>query len=84
MKRPNKRQIFRINFHRKIGDWLVWIVGFKKTHHFASQAEAVSFATTAARLTQGAGELAQVVLHGRDGRVRWERTYGADPKRSKG
>ena len=33
-----------------------------------------------------AGRLSQVVLHGKDGRIRWERTYprSSDPKRSKG
>lgn len=27
---------------------------------------------------------AQVILHGRNGRIQWERTYGRDPKRRKG
>ena len=85
-----KRTIFRITpLKPSLAPGLPWRVSWGplragKKHHFWTQAAAIEYATVAARLTQGAGELAQVVLHGRDGRIRGERTYGADPKRSKG
>jgi len=30
------------------------------------------------------GALGQLVLHGQNGRIRWERTYGLDPRGRKG
>jgi hypothetical protein len=30
------------------------------------------------------GELGQLVVHGKDGRIRFEATYGRDPRRYKG
>lgn len=92
MKRVAKRVVYRIGPGRPYGGWAIRIFGLPNSrgsrgplrHWRKTQAEAIAFATGGARLTLNAGELAQVVLHGRDGRIRWERTYGADPKRSKG
>jgi hypothetical protein len=44
----------------------------------------VAAGVLACRLDQAHGIAAQLVLHGQDGRIRWERTYGQDPRRSPG
>lgn len=41
---------------------------------------AVAFAVETAKLRPPS----QVVSFGRDGRIQWERTYGQDPRRTKG
>jgi hypothetical protein len=46
--------------------------------------QAVAAGVLACRLDQAHGIAAQLVLHGQDGRIRWERTYGQDPRRSPG
>lgn len=52
---------------------------------FATQPAAVKWAVREARaLWFDCGKLAQVVLHGKHGRIRWERTYGRDPRRTPG
>ena len=50
----------------------------------ARQSLAVNFARFLAGEHHTSGGLAQVVLHGKAGRIRWERTYGADPRRTPG
>lgn len=48
------------------------------------QPAAVNFARFLAGEQRASGGLAQIVLHGKDGRIRWERTYGSDPRRARG
>ncbi len=45
---------------------------------------AITSARSLAKAIHRAGGLSQVVIHGRNGRIQIEWTYGADPKRSKG
>ncbi|MER9883113.1 DUF2188 domain-containing protein [Mesorhizobium sp. M0118] len=52
------------------------------THETQKAAEAA--AINAGRAAQGGGGLGQAVLHKSDGTIREERTYGADPVKSKG
>lgn len=52
---------------------------------FPTQAKAVTFATTTARCAwRSCGQLGQVRIKRPDGTIRDERTYGADPRTSKG
>jgi hypothetical protein len=48
------------------------------------QAAVVDAVVKRARARLRKGLLSQVILHGVKGRIKWERTYGADPKRRKG
>ena len=48
------------------------------------RADAIASACAWARELKRCGHLAQVVLHTKNGRIAWERTYGRDPKRRKG
>jgi hypothetical protein len=45
---------------------------------------AIASARALAKAVRRSGGLSQVVIHGRNGRIQLEWTYGADPKRSKG
>lgn len=50
-----------------------------------TQAEAIEFATTTARCAwRTRQQLGQVRIKGRNGKIRDERTYGADPRDTKG
>ena len=77
-----KRIVYRIKY-RKTEPLFPWQNGATHTLH-CTQADAVRYAIAHARADRSDGRLAQVVLHGKDGRIRWERTYGRDPKRRKG
>lgn len=76
-----KRIVYRITPAGKA--WRVRITG-GDSWTVGKQADAVALAVTEARQIKARGLLAQVVLHGRDGRIRWERTYGRDPRRHRG
>jgi hypothetical protein len=52
------------------------------THQTQKQSEAAAVA--AGHKAQNSGGLGQAVLHKSDGKIREERTYGADPRKSKG
>jgi hypothetical protein len=56
------------------------VKGGGEEHHFDQKAEAVSAAAAAGRSLGNA----QVVIKKRDGKIQSERTYGNDPRRSKG
>jgi hypothetical protein len=75
-----KRTIFRIVTHKHGG----WAVLGDYGRRWATQDAAVAYYAMQCRRILEAGGRAQLVLHGRDGRIRWERTYAADPRRSKG
>ena len=58
-----------------------WTVsGGEQARTYRTKQEAVRQAAATGR----ANGYAQVVIKGRDGRIQSERTYGADPRRSKG
>lgn len=50
----------------------------------STKALALQLAREKARAHHGSGGLSQLVVHGKDGRIQTEHTYGADPRRSKG
>ena len=52
--------------------------------HHQVQRTAEAAATKAGRAVEAAGGKGQAVLHKSDGTIREERTYGADPSRTKG
>lgn len=75
----------RIVFHstRRHGGWKVSRDGETVSVH-GTQIEAETAAIKRARELWRQGILAQVKLHKKNGRIREERTYGNDPRRSKG
>jgi len=58
-----------------------WVVkGGGETHAFETKNEAVMQAAAAGRMLDNA----QVVIRKKDGKIQSERTYGSDPRRTKG
>jgi len=51
---------------------------------YPRKADAIAEGVKLARAHHAAGELAQLVIKGKSGRIQSERTYGNDPRRSKG
>lgn len=54
------------------------------TTKFKTQAEAVAYAAKACRDLWAGGQPAELMIQGRDGRIRDNRTYGRDPASTKG
>lgn len=82
-----KRIVFRIQFKPIKASGRKWAVyeGRRLVRRHYLQESSVAFATFEAnQFWRNLNHPAQVVLHGKDGRIRWERTYGRDPKRRKG
>ncbi len=79
-----KRTVARVQWHAATKQWVVTVGG----HVFAPCDAKAHLVKRAAlhmrRLHELGGFNAQLVVHGKDGRIQFERTYGADPKRSKG
>ena len=63
---------------KRAGGWLV--KGAGEQHRFERKTEAVRAAAAAGRQLGNA----QVVIKTTDGRIQSERTYGSDPRRTKG
>lgn len=84
-----KRVVYRVHY---VGREKVWAVtmasldGVKiRIYSLRTKRDATDSAVIEARgRWRLAGQLTQVVVHGKDGRISWERTYGQDPARRKG
>lgn len=79
-----RRRIYRIRWSHTKRQWSATVA--KGTRfYFGTQAEAVDWATDRAAVRWSLWQIpGQVVLHAKDGRIKWERTYGFDPRRTKG
>lgn len=88
--KKKKRIVFRVGpvSPRKGRPYLTheWAImrGSKQVGTRTLKREAVRSARTMARIVHSEGGLSQLVIHGTDGRIQTEYTYGADPKRSPG
>lgn len=80
MSKPT-RIIWRVQF--VAGRWRV-LRGNRTDAIHGIKAGAVHYARAQARKHQAGGGLAQVVVHGKDGAIQTEHTYGADPRHIKG
>lgn len=79
-----KREVFHITYDRDDARWITWDVTGKKSkllRRSFTKAAALRYAVMKARSSR---HLGQVVVHGTDGRIQQEMTYGADPIRTKG
>lgn len=78
-----KRLIYRAQFMG--GEWHVGGPAVPKALRWLrTRDQAIEVGRLLCALARARGSLAQLVLHGRDGKIRWERTYGADPRRTPG
>lgn len=73
------RKRFTVTHSKREGDWTV-SGSAKADARFRTKVEAIRAAVAEGR----AHGNAQVVIKKRDGRIQSERTYGNDPRRSKG
>lgn len=75
------RIVYRVTFY--VDHWVVRrageFIGCPRT-----KLAAVLLGRKLARLEWKQGRLSQLVVHGKNGRIQFEWTYGADPERSKG
>lgn len=79
-----KRAVYRVQY---IGEsWQIRGPGVTTPDRWhAAKTTAVHAAASLARSRwQTFGQLGQVVIHGKDGRIQSERTYGKDPRRHRG
>ncbi|WP_029582927.1 DUF2188 domain-containing protein [Bradyrhizobium sp. URHD0069] len=77
----SKRQVF--HSAAKNDAWAVVHNGTTVSNHNTQKA-AEAAAIKAGHKAENAGGLGQAVLHKSDGKIREERTYGADPRNTKG
>ena len=76
-----KRTIYRIVPHKASKAWVVHGDGVR---WWATKCAAVPYYAAKCRAIRAAGGLAQLVICRRNGTVQEERTYGRDPRRSRG
>ena len=75
-----KRKVYHVTPSGK-GGWNVQKEGAKRaSDHLGTKAEAVARGKELAK----SGSLGQIKIHGQDGRIQTEHTYGKDPERYKG
>ncbi len=73
MAGATKRVVIRVQKRPGLPYWWIRVGGLEIPSK--RQDGAIRAAVALARRHFDGGGLAQVVLHGRDGRIRWERTY---------
>jgi hypothetical protein len=78
-----KRTVFRIHWDAATALWVA-VVGQHVV--FATSVKGVLLQAFHAngRLLKSQGYLSQLVVHGKNGKIQTEYTYGADPRRTKG
>ncbi len=75
-----KRLIFRVQYVSKGAIWrLITSAGIVHQWH-VNKATVVRFARKTARLEKPS----QLIVHGKNGRIQFEHTYGSDPRKSRG
>src|SRR5689334_23871508 len=73
-------EVFHVSPHGD-GKWRVEPEGGGQTGPiFENKEQAIRYAQDEAK----AAQLGQVIVHGRDGRIQYENTYGEDPRERKG
>lgn len=83
MARPPKRQVYHSVPNPDGKGWVVEHSGKVVSRH-RKQETAERAAVRAGHAAEKAGGLGQAVLHKMDGTIREERTYGDDPKKTRG
>lgn len=84
----NKRIVLQVRFKKvtawhEVGPWQL-IEPFTFPVRFKTQKAAIYWARRRGREYARTGRLAQLVVHGKNGQILFENTYGRDPKRYPG
>jgi len=77
--KKNKRKVFHVV---PSGDR--WQVVYERFDDCEDKKEALEIAKFMAKEIHAMGGLSQIKVHGKDGKIQTEYTYGKDPKRHKG
>jgi|RhiMetdeSRZDD1v2_1073273.scaffolds.fasta_scaffold287645_2 hypothetical protein len=76
-----RRKVYHVSFDEKEEGWVLKLEGGRRVGGpYASKAEALADAKQGVQ----AVALGQIVVHGRDGKIQTEHTYGRDPRRHRG
>lgn len=78
------RTIYRIQWHAANKRWICTVENRVVDVAAFNKGGLVRATAHVAKTCHRAGYLGQVVVHGKNGKIQTEWTYGADPKRSKG
>ena len=79
------RVVYRVKWSDSFQKWVHTGVRGARLGNYGDKARAVREARLFARATwTEAGTLCQLVVHGKNGRIQYEHTYGRDPRRHKG
>lgn len=81
-----KRIIIRVQHDAKAGQWRVKVGPTVQGARYARQIDAIAHGRRVVASYVQSGLLCQLVLHGVNGQIRWERTYprSSDPRRHRG
>jgi Uncharacterized protein conserved in bacteria (DUF2188) len=76
-----RRNVYHVSFDEKENGWILKAEGGRKVGGpYATKGEALADAKQGVK----AVALGQIVIHGRDGKIQTEHTYGHDPRRRRG
>lgn len=85
------RIVYRVIWDRRLARWLLYMKGLSERDDgvicdYSTKGKAIRDGARTARLVNGPPYLrpTQLVVHNKNMRVSFERTYGHDPKRHKG
>jgi hypothetical protein len=77
----DQRKVYHVSFDEKENGWVLKAEGGRRLGGpYETKAEALADAKQGVK----AAALGQIVVHGRDGRIQTEHTYGKDPRSSRG
>ena len=80
-----KRWIYRVQWDKKSKAWVLTYPNKFQKYGFAVKADAVVEGRECARHAyQANGDLTQLVVHKKDGKIQFENTYGKDPSKYPG
>jgi hypothetical protein len=75
------RKVYHVTYDENNDVWLLKTEGGRRVGRpYASKAEALADAKQGVQ----AAALGQIVIHGRDGKIQTEHTYGKDPRQRRG
>jgi len=75
------RKVFHVTYEDEVGGWIVRAEGGRRQGGpYSTKAEAMAEARRGVK----SAALGRIVVHGRDGKVQTEHTYGRDPRRHRG
>jgi hypothetical protein len=78
--KASKRTVIHVTYRDSDGQWHIAGEAGRSLQHFDRKSDGIAAAKERAK----AAPLGQVVIHGKDGKIEREYTYGADPRRTKG